>query len=44
MEDGDKDERRIECKNTPTRDAGIIESNWTLKELLTFRCFKTSIG
>ena len=39
-----KDERGIECKNTPEREAGIIESKWTLKELLTFRCFKISIG
>jgi IS1 family transposase len=39
-----KDERGIECKNTPAREAGITESSWTLKELLTFRCFKTSIG
>jgi IS1 family transposase len=39
-----KDERGIECKNTPAREAGITESKWTLKELLKFRCFKTSIG
>jgi len=39
-----KDERRVECKNTPAREAGIKESIWTLKELLIFRCFKTSIG
>ncbi|AKB56949.1 hypothetical protein MSBR2_0433 [Methanosarcina barkeri 227] len=41
---GYKDERGVECKNTPAREAGIVESIWTLKELLTFRCFKTSIG
>ncbi|HWR25543.1 MAG TPA: IS1 family transposase, partial [Methanosarcina sp.] len=39
-----KDERGIECKNTPAREAGIAEAKWTLKELLTFRYFKTSIG
>ena len=39
-----KDERGVECKNTPAREAGITESKWTLKELLTFRCFKISIG
>ncbi|MDD3873963.1 MAG: IS1 family transposase, partial [Methanosarcina sp.] len=39
-----KDGRGVECKNTPARGAGITESIWTLKELLTFRCFKTSIG
>jgi IS1 family transposase len=39
-----KDERGIECKNTPAIEAGITEAKWTLKEILTFRCFKTSIG
>jgi len=39
-----KDERGVECKNTSAREAGIVDSIWTLKELLTFRCFKTSIG
>ena len=39
-----KDERGIECKNTPAREAGITDSKWTLKELLKFRCFKTPIG
>jgi len=39
-----KDGTGVECKNTPAREAGITESIWTLKELLTFRCFKTSIG
>jgi len=39
-----KDERGVECKNTPAREAGIVDSRWTLKELLTFRYFKTSIG
>lgn len=38
-----EDERGIKYKNTPAREAGITESKWTLKELLTFRCFKTSI-
>jgi hypothetical protein len=39
-----KDERGVECKNTPAREAGIIESKWTLRELLKFRGVKTSIG
>jgi len=39
-----KDERGVKCKNAPAKEAGIVESKWTLKELLTFRCFKTSIG
>jgi IS1 family transposase len=39
-----KDEKGVECKNTPAREAGITKSIWTLKELLTFKCFKTSIG
>jgi hypothetical protein len=30
-------------KNTPAREAGISQSKWTLKELLTFRWFKTPI-
>src|SRR5665648_643206 len=38
-----KDERGVECKNTPARGAGITESKWTLRELLKLRCFKTSI-
>ena len=36
------DERGFKCKNTPAREAGITQSKWNLKELLTFRCFKTS--
>jgi IS1 family transposase len=38
-----KDERGIQCKNTPARKAGITQSKWSLKELLTFKWFKTSI-
>lgn len=38
-----KDERGIECKNTPAKEAGIADSKWTLKELLTFRCFKGTV-
>ena len=38
-----KDGRGIQCKNTPARQAGITQSKWSLKELLTFRCFKTPI-
>jgi IS1 family transposase len=38
-----KDERGVVCKNTPAREAGITQSKWTLRELLTFRCFKTPI-
>ena len=38
-----KDERGVKCKNTPAREAGITQSKWNLKELLTFRCFKTPI-
>jgi len=38
-----KDERGVECKNTPAREAGIIDSKWTLQDLLTFKCFKTPI-
>lgn len=36
-----KDEKGVKCKNTPAREAGITESKWTLKELLTFKFFKT---
>jgi hypothetical protein len=39
-----KDERGIERKNTPAREAGITQSKWTLKEMTTFRCIKISIG
>jgi hypothetical protein len=39
-----KDERGIERKNTPAREAGITESKWNLKEMMTFRCVKISIG
>ena len=38
-----KDERGIQCKNTPARQTGITDSKWTLKNLLTFKCFKTPI-
>ena len=38
-----KDGRGIQCKNTPARQAGITQSKWSLKELLTFRWFKTPI-
>jgi hypothetical protein len=36
------DENGFKCKNTPAKEAGITDSKWTLKELLKFRCFKTS--
>ena len=39
-----KDENGVECKDKPAREAGIVDSIWALKKLLTFRCFKTSIG
>jgi len=38
-----KDGRGIQCKNTPARQAGITQSKWSLKELLTFRWLKTPI-
>ena len=38
-----KDDRGVECKNTPARQAGITDSKWTLRNLLTFKCFKTPI-
>ena len=38
-----KDERGIQCKNTPARQAGIIDTKWTLRDLLTFKQFKTPI-
>lgn len=38
-----KDERGIRCNNTPARQAGITQSKWSLKELLTFRWLKTPI-
>jgi len=37
-----QDERGVKCKNTPAREARISDAKWTLRELLTFRCFKTS--
>ena len=37
-----QDEKGFKRKNTPAREAGITHSKWNLKELLTFRCFKTS--
>ena len=37
-----QDEKGIKCKNTSARAAGITQSKWNLKELLTFRWFKTS--
>jgi IS1 family transposase len=37
-----QDENGFKRKNTPAREAGITSSKWTLKELLRFRCFKTS--
>jgi len=39
-----EDERGIKCKNTPAREAKITESKWKLRDLMTFRCFKTSTG
>lgn len=39
-----QDEKGIKHKNTPAREAGITPSKWSLKELLTFRWFKTSTG
>jgi IS1 family transposase len=38
-----KDERGIQSKNTPARQAGITDSKWTLRNLLTFKCFKIPI-
>jgi IS1 family transposase len=38
-----KDERGVVCKNTPAREAGITDSKWTLRNLFTFKCFKTPI-
>jgi IS1 family transposase len=38
-----KDERGVIRKNTPARECGITESKWTLRDLLTFRSWKTSI-
>ena len=38
-----KNERGIECKNTPAKEVEIADSKWTLKELLTFRCFKGTV-
>jgi len=38
-----KDERGVRYKKTPAREAGVTQSKWTLKELLTFRWFKTPI-
>jgi len=38
-----KDDRGVECKNTPARQAGITDSKWTLRNLLTIKCFKTPI-
>ena len=37
-----QDDKGFKCKNTPAREAGITQSKWSLKELLTFRCFETS--
>jgi IS1 family transposase len=39
-----KDERGVWCKKTPAREAGVTQSKWTLKELLTFRWLKTPIA
>ena len=41
MKDYD-DERGVKCKNTPARECSITDPKWTLRDLLTFRCFKTS--
>lgn len=38
-----KDERGVVCKNTPAREAGITQSKWTLKELMSFSWLKTTI-
>ena len=39
-----EDERGIKSKNTPAREAKITESKWKLRDLMTFRYFKTSTG
>jgi IS1 family transposase len=38
-----KDEIGVVRKNTPAREAGITDSKWTLRNLLSFKCFKTPI-
>jgi len=38
-----KDERGVICKNTPAKEAGITDSKWSLRKLLTFKRFKTPI-
>jgi hypothetical protein len=37
-------QKGIKLKNTLAREAGVPPSKWSLKELLTLRWFKTSIG
>ncbi len=38
-----EDKRGMKFKNTPARECEITDSKWTLRDILTFRCFKTSI-
>lgn len=38
-----KDEIGVICKNTPAKEAGITDSKWSLRKLLTFKRFKTPI-
>jgi len=38
-----KDDKGVGCKKTPAEEAGITQSKWSFKELLTFRWFKTPI-
>jgi hypothetical protein len=37
-----ENERGVKCKNTPAREGGITDSKWKLRDLLTFKGFKTS--
>lgn len=36
------DKNGVKRKRTPAQEAGIVENKWTLRELLTFKCSKTS--
>jgi IS1 family transposase len=38
-----EDERKVKRKNTPARECGITELKWKLRDLMTFRPWKTSI-
>ena len=39
-----EDENERLRKNSPAKEHGLIDHNWSLRELLTYQCYITSAG